>query len=79
MNGAYLGPEFSNDIIKNFLDEKGYKHIRLSDEELSGKIADLINKQNVIGWFQGRMEFGPRALEEGQLLETRAHLRLKRQ
>ncbi len=62
MNGAYLGPEFSNDEIKKYLDRKGYEYKKLSDEELSEKIADLINEQNVIGWFQGRMEFGPRAL-----------------
>ena len=62
MNGAYLGPEFNNDEIKIYLDEKGYTYKKLSDEELPKKIADLINEQNVIGWFQGRMEFGPRAL-----------------
>jgi len=62
MNGAYLGPEFSNKEIKTYLDKKGYDYKKLSDEELPEKIADLINEQNVIGWFQGRMEFGPRAL-----------------
>jgi len=62
MSGAYLGPEFSNDEIKKFLDEKGYNYKKLDDNELPEKIADLINEQNVIGWFQGRMEFGPRAL-----------------
>jgi carbamoyltransferase len=62
MNGAYLGPEFSNDEIKKYLDEKNYNYEKLSNEELPEKIADLINDQNVIGWFQGRMEFGPRAL-----------------
>ncbi len=62
MNGAYLGPEFSNVYIENYLDEKNYKYQKLSDEDLPEKIADLINDQNVIGWFQGRMEFGPRAL-----------------
>jgi carbamoyltransferase len=62
MNGAYLGPEFSNDEIKRYLDEKGYVFKKLNDDELPEKIADLINEQNVIGWFQGRMEFGPRAL-----------------
>jgi carbamoyltransferase len=54
MKGAYLGPEFSNDHIKKYLDEKGYKYNRLSDEALPEKIADLIQDQNVIGWFQGR-------------------------
>ena len=62
MNGAYLGPDFSNDEIKKYLDRKGYDYKKLSDGELPEKIADLINDQNVIGWFQGRMEFGPRAL-----------------
>lgn len=62
MNGAYLGPEFSNDEIKRFLHDKNYKYKKLTDDELPQKIADLINEQNVIGWFQGRMEFGPRAL-----------------
>ena len=62
MNGAYLGPQFSNDQIKRYLDENSYKYKKLSDDELPEKVADLINEQNVIGWFQGRMEFGPRAL-----------------
>ncbi len=62
MNGAYLGPEFSNDEVKRYLDEKEYKYIKLTDDELPQQISDLINEQNVIGWFQGRMEFGPRAL-----------------
>ncbi|MBI04413.1 MAG: hypothetical protein CMI96_01185 [Pelagibacteraceae bacterium] len=62
MKGSYLGPEFSNDEIKKYLDKNNYAYQRLSDEELPEKIADIINDQNVIGWFQGRMEFGPRAL-----------------
>ena len=62
MNGAYLGPEFSNEVIKKYLDEQHYPYTKLSDELLPEKIADLINEQNVIGWFQGKMEFGPRAL-----------------
>ena len=62
MNGAYLGPEYSNKEIKKYLDENNYNYIELKDSALSEKIADLIAEQNVIGWFQGRMEFGPRAL-----------------
>jgi len=62
MNGAYLGPKFSNEVIKKYLDEKQYTYSRISDKDLPEIIADLINDQNVIGWFQGRMEFGPRAL-----------------
>jgi carbamoyltransferase len=62
MKGAYLGPEFNNDRIKYFLDKNAYPYQELTDEKLSGEIADLIAEESVIGWFQGRMEFGPRAL-----------------
>ncbi|MCD4679224.1 MAG: carbamoyltransferase [Bacteroidales bacterium] len=62
MNGAYLGPEFKNDIIESFLKKNKYSYQVLSDTELPVKIADLIANKKVIGWFQGRMEFGPRAL-----------------
>jgi len=62
MKGTYLGPEYNNDEIQSYLYRKGYKYQKLTDEELPEQIADLIADQNVIGWFQGRMEFGPRAL-----------------
>ena len=61
MQGAYLGPEFSNNEIKT-LKKRNYPFRKLSDRELPIKIADLIGDGKVIGWFQGRMEFGPRAL-----------------
>ena len=60
--GSYLGPEFDNSFIKNFLKKKNIPYKELSDEELTSLTADLIAQENVIGWFQGRMEFGPRAL-----------------
>lgn len=62
MQGAYLGPEFDNSTIEEFLKKNGYPHQLLTDEDLPEKIADLIADEKVIGWFQGRMEFGPRAL-----------------
>ena len=62
MQGCYLGPEFSNDQIKEYLDENKYNYQMLDSNEIAEKIADLIASKNVIGWFQGRMEFGPRAL-----------------
>ena len=60
--GSYLGPAFSDDEIEAYLNEQGYPATKLSQEELPEKIADLIENEKVIGWFQGRMEFGPRAL-----------------
>jgi len=62
MQGAYLGPEFNNDSIESFLKKNKYSYQTLTDEELPDKIADLIANEKVVGWFQGRMEFGPRAL-----------------
>jgi len=62
MQGSYLGPAFSDDEIQAFLEERGYKARKLSPQERASTIARLIDEQNVIGLFQGRMEFGPRAL-----------------
>ena len=59
---AYLGPEFGDAEIRRFLDEAGAKYETLPDGELVKRTAELISESNVIGWFQGRMEFGPRAL-----------------
>jgi carbamoyltransferase len=62
MQGAYLGPEFKNGSIESFLNKNRYLYQTLTEGELPEKIADLIADEKVIGWFQGRMEFGPRAL-----------------
>ena len=59
---AYLGPQFSDAESARFLDGAGAKYETLSDAELVARTARLISEKNVIGWFQGRMEFGPRAL-----------------
>jgi carbamoyltransferase len=61
-HGSYLGPAFSREEIRSFLVERNVPFTELSDEELPERIADLIKAEKVIGWFQGRMEFGPRAL-----------------
>lgn len=63
MSGSLLGSEYSDEEIEAALKEKGIKFSKASSEvELIEKISDLIISANVIGWFQGRMEFGPRAL-----------------
>ncbi len=59
---AYLGPEYSREEIRVFLAEKGVPYRELDPETLVSNVARLIEEKNVIGWFQGRMEFGPRAL-----------------
>ncbi|MEM7051929.1 MAG: carbamoyltransferase [Acidobacteriota bacterium] len=62
MAGAQLGPTFSDDEIRDFLDTRGYPYRELGAEERPRAIAEQIAGENVVGLFQGRMEFGPRAL-----------------
>ncbi len=61
-NGSYFGPEFNDDSIKTFLKTNDIPYERLETENLLERTADLMGNEKVIGWFQGRMEFGPRAL-----------------
>ncbi len=62
MAGAYLGPAFDDDEVAAWLDHRGRPYERLEDDELEKRTAELIHDQKVVGLFQGRMEFGPRAL-----------------
>ena len=62
MQGAYLGPRYSNEEIIRYLDSVGAVYTQLDDEELMPKLAEVLDGENVVGWFQGRMEFGPRSL-----------------
>ena len=62
MQGAYLGPSFSSDEIVTTLDKLGAKYCGHHDKDLFSLLAELLDNGKVLGWFQGRMEFGPRAL-----------------
>ena len=62
MNGSYLGPEYSQKQIELYLNKSGAKYQVLSDEKIIDKTAEDLSRGEAIGWFQGRMEFGPRAL-----------------
>jgi carbamoyltransferase len=62
MKGSYLGPRFAEDKIVATLQSLDAVYERLEDKELLPKLAQILEEGNVIGWFQGRMEFGPRAL-----------------
>ena len=62
MKGGYLGPKFSNEEIESFLKKSEAPYVRLGDAALLDRVADELAAGKVIGWFQGRMEFGPRAL-----------------
>ena len=62
MKGAYLGPEFSNDEIESQLRACGAVFKKLTENELIEQVASALANEKAIGWMQGRMEFGPRAL-----------------
>lgn len=68
-HGSYLGPKFAENDIRAFLDRVGAKYRCYdSDDALCDAVADLIASEKVIGWLQGRMEFGPRALGARSIL-----------
>jgi len=60
--GSYLGPAFGEDEVLEFLQKYGIDYTRFSDGDKYAEVARLLAEENVVGWFQGRMEFGPRAL-----------------
>ena len=62
MSGSYLGPSYNNNEIQNKLTALGAAFEKLSEEDLLKVTAEELSKEKTIGWFQGRMEFGPRAL-----------------
>ena len=68
MQGAYLGPAFSDEEIREALDAAGARYETLSDEALLTAAVDALEAGKAVGWFQGRMEFGPRALGARSIL-----------
>tara|TARA_B100001989_G_scaffold203159_1_gene151611 strand:- start:1030 stop:2883 length:1854 start_codon:yes stop_codon:yes gene_type:complete len=85
MKGTYLGPEFSNNYITNYLDQIKAPFHTYSDPELFERLAEELEKGYVIGWFNGPMEFGPRALggrsiigdPRNQKMQTVMNLKIK--
>ncbi|MCZ2223418.1 MAG: carbamoyltransferase [Chitinophagales bacterium] len=65
---AYTGASFTNEQIENLLKEKGIAYKKYNDDELYDKVSDRLINAGVIGWFNGRAEFGPRALGARSIL-----------
>ncbi|MEO0336039.1 MAG: carbamoyltransferase N-terminal domain-containing protein, partial [Pseudomonadota bacterium] len=68
MSNSYLGPSFSTSEIESKLNTSGLQFEKLTDDQIPVEVAKLIEQQQVVGWFQGRMEYGPRALGSRSIL-----------
>ena len=68
MRGAYLGPAYQPDEIERYLNEIGAPYQRLDGDDLLKRTATLLADEKIVGWFDGRMEFGPRALGARSIL-----------
>jgi carbamoyltransferase len=66
--GSYLGPEFSDGEIRAFLEQESAPYRECDEGEIPDLVAELVAGQKVVGWFQGKMEFGPRALGARSIL-----------
>ena len=67
-NNVYIGPEYNNEKIEEFLKLHNIPYEKLEHDHLLKKTVELISKQKVVGWYQGRMEWGPRALGNRSIL-----------
>jgi carbamoyltransferase len=68
MKGSYLGPRFSEKDVTTVLEQVGAVYERFEDGLLFERVADFLSQGKIVGWFQGRMEFGPRALGSRSIL-----------
>ena len=78
MEGSYLGPSYDEDRIVDVLEAEGARYRRVPDERLFTHVAEQLNSEKVVGWFQGRMEFGPRALGNRSILGDPRSPRMQR-
>jgi carbamoyltransferase len=84
-SGSLLGPSYSDEHIENFLKKEGIPYRKLNYPDIPGIVSDLLIEGKVIGWFEGRLEFGPRALGSRSIIgdarntqmQTKMNLKIK--
>ena len=76
-NNVFVGPSYSNDKVKSFLEENNIDYEYLERGQLLQTVAKLISEQNIIGWYQGKMEWGPRALGNRSILADPRNAQMK--
>jgi len=85
MKGSLLGPEYRDEEIQAYLEQNGIPFEHFGEDELLSKVADLLTAGKIVGWFQGRMEYGPRALGNRSIIgdarlpdmQSRMNLKIK--
>jgi carbamoyltransferase len=78
MLGSYLGPRFESNKIQDVLDEMGANYQRLSIDQIVDKTVDALESGQAVGWYQGRMEYGPRALGNRSILADPRNLQMQK-
>jgi len=76
-NNIYLGPQYSDNEILDFLTKNNISYKKFEKSQLLNEVAKLISEQNVVGWYQGRMEWGPRALGNRSILADPRDAKMK--
>jgi len=76
-NIAYVGPQYSEQEIKSFLDSKNISYKHYVQSKILNETAKLISEKNIVGWYQGRMEWGPRALGNRSILADPRDAKMK--
>ena len=76
-NNIFVGPDYSNEQIKTFLDKNKIQYDYLEKDQLLKTTAKLISEGNVVGWYQGKMEWGPRALGNRSILADPRNPKMK--
>lgn len=67
-DSSFIGPDYDNDRMIAAIEQNGLQYLHLDNERLCEEVSELLLESNVVGWFQGRMEFGPRALGNRSIL-----------
>ena len=78
MKGSYLGPDFNNSEIENVFKKIGATYNKFSEDEMLKIVSEELAKEKTIGWFQGRMEFGPRALGSRSIIADPRSARMQK-
>ena len=78
MNGSYLGPQFTDEQVENELKSCGANYKKLTSDQIIKDTAKALSEEKVIGWFQGRMEFGPRSLGNRSIIADSRSVKMQK-